>query len=99
MKSTGRKAKKERRILFFHSVRGRDVTRVYSQREYERNVHFLLFFTSYLVGSCLLSSAKGASLRCRKKRGFQGNVRKQARGVFERTIAGETYMAPIRSIL
>jgi len=58
----------------------------------ETYIRFLLFFTSYLAGRCLLSSAKGASLRCWKKRGCQENVRKQAR-VFERTIAGETHTA------
>jgi len=48
MKNTGRKTKKERRRIFFHFVRGRAVTRVYSQREYERNVYTFLAIL-YLV--------------------------------------------------
>lgn len=53
---------------------GRAAIRVYPQREYERETYIraLLFFTSYLGGRCLLSSAKGASLRCRKEREFRG---------------------------
>lgn len=61
----------------------------------------LLFFTSYLAERCLLSSAKGASLRCRKKRGFQGNVRKQARASLKerlrmRRILHRAYVFDIR---
>jgi len=40
----------------------------------EMYIRYLLFFTPYLEGSCLLSSAKGASLRCRGEPRIPGEM-------------------------
>lgn len=95
MRSTERKAKKEGRKIFFHSVRGRAVTRVYPQREYERNVYMYLAIL-YLVPRRELPFIfrQRGVIALSEKAGISGKCKETGAGVFERTIAGETHTPP-----
>lgn len=76
MKSSGRKRKDEG---YFSILYGGVPLRVSILKENTEETYIRSLCYSLPRKELLLSSAKGASLRCRKKQGFQGNVRKQAR--------------------
>lgn len=92
MKSSGRKRKDEG---YFSILYGGVPLRVSILKENTKETYIRIYVPSailYLAGSCLLSSAKGASLRCQKKR-IPGKCKQTGAGAFERTIAGETHTA------
>jgi len=93
MKSTGRKRKGEG---YFSISYGGVPLRVSILKENtkETYIRFLLFFISYLAGRCLLSSAKGASLRCWKKRGIPGKCKETgARRLWKNDCGWDAYGA------
>lgn len=77
---------------YFSILYGRDVTRVYSQREYERNVY--TFPILYLVPRRKLPFIfrQRGVIALLEKAGIPGKCKEAGTGAFERMIAGETYM-------